>query len=713
MKRLLGTLIFAAFTLAGLAGGALSQERMIIVMDGSGSMWGQIEGRAKLEIARDTVAEVLRGLPDERELGLIAYGHRQKGDCSDIELVVPASSNSAGAILDAVNSMRFLGKTPLTQAVREAAEALHYTEDQATVVLVTDGLETCEADPCALGKELAELGLNFTAHVVGFGLSREEGTAVSCLAENTGGRYIQASNARDLAAALNATVYGRTQPVPEPTSAPIAGLTAPDEAPIGSEIEVHWSVTDMVALDTIEIGAIGGEDHFAYVYASVGNPVSIQAPGEPGAYELRYVSADQHVVARRPITVTEAPVSLSAPDQAIAGQIVPVHWVGPDAAYDNIRVRLPGDDSYLAYAYVSDNNPVILSMPEKPGTYELTYVLNDTDTIAIRPIVVVPAGTSIPALPASLSAPLETEADSDVQVGWSGPGAADDYIMLRLPGSDSYVSYGYVRGNNPVTLATPSEPGDYELVYRFADGRELAQRSIGIVTAISASQADPVMDVTFATPAAYADLPVQWSAVPLPGQSLAPEAWAMNDHTIGPVTGSFEPGVYDVRGEGSGMTFTARVTVRSGAENHFVIAPATAAPPSAGKLKLEVAPPEREGMGEDTGYVCELAVPCPQNDPRSGLSFLLPAGWRTDIPIFYETAAGVGADVPSMTIFGPPQGAEIAEIVLNPRQWLAMNGPCVEVAMGLLCRFDTDEPANLAAFEILKTSLRFSQSRRS
>ncbi|MBU1305041.1 MAG: VWA domain-containing protein, partial [Alphaproteobacteria bacterium] len=444
MNRFIHKFALALAILLSLAGATMAQPRTIIVMDGSGSMWGQIEGRAKLEIARDTVAEVLSRLPAERVLGLLAYGHRKKGDCGDIELIVPPEQGTSAAILAAVQSMRFLGKTPLTQAVRQAAEALRYTEDEATVILVTDGLETCEADPCALGLELEQLGLKFTAHVVGFGLTKEEGTAVACLAENTGGRYIQADNAEELTDALNATVNA-TQPEPAAPAAPLpdAALTAPDEAPIGTEIEVGWSVSDAAPLDTIEIGAVGTSDHTAYVYANSGNPATIQTPGTPGPYELRFVSADHTIVARRPITVVEAEVSLSAPDQALAGQLVPVGWVGPDAQYDNVRIRLPGDESYIAYDYVSGNNPVLLTMPEEPGSYELVYMLNDSEAIATRPIAVVPQGTAIAPLPASLSAPEQTEADSDVQVGWSGPGANGDYILLRLPGADDYLSYQY------------------------------------------------------------------------------------------------------------------------------------------------------------------------------------------------------------------------------------------------------------------------------
>ena len=84
-----------------LASMAAAADRAIIVLDASGSMWGQIEGKPKLEIARQTLRTVLGAVPDDLELGLIAYGHRQKGACSDIELVVEPGPGTAAAIADA------------------------------------------------------------------------------------------------------------------------------------------------------------------------------------------------------------------------------------------------------------------------------------------------------------------------------------------------------------------------------------------------------------------------------------------------------------------------------------------------------------------------------------------------------------------------------------------------------------------------------------
>lgn len=228
---------------------SLAADRTIIILDASGSMWAQIDGRPKQEIARQSLKTVLQSVPVDEEIGLMAYGHRQKASCDDIELIVPPQAGSASAVSAAADSMKFLGKTPLTAAVKQAAEAMKYTEDKATVVLITDGIETCGGDPCALGKELKAKGIDFTVDVVGFGLSEDEGRQVACLAENTGGKYIQASDANALRDALVKTVAAPAsaapapQPAPEPAPAPApAPAVQPTTGPASSEFNFLPSV---------------------------------------------------------------------------------------------------------------------------------------------------------------------------------------------------------------------------------------------------------------------------------------------------------------------------------------------------------------------------------------------------------------------------------------------------------------------------------------
>lgn len=268
MRRLFAA---ALCTCLALPATARAEGQSIIVLDASGSMWGQIGGRTKIDIAREALNGVVGQLPAGTAMGLMAYGHREKGNCDDIELVVPPATGSAQAIIEAANALQFKGKTPLTESVRRAAEALRSTEEKATVILITDGIETCEADPCALGTELERTGVDFTAHVVGFGLTEEEGRQVACLAENTGGKYIQASDLDSLALALQTTVVETVEPAPEPEPEPEPAKLAENVDPVlhlvagGPEPEDKFVSDAVFTFRAIGAdGAVSDEDETIY-----------------------------------------------------------------------------------------------------------------------------------------------------------------------------------------------------------------------------------------------------------------------------------------------------------------------------------------------------------------------------------------------------------------------------------------------------------------
>jgi Ca-activated chloride channel homolog len=302
--RLLFRLAALALALFALSLPAAASSRAIVILDASGSMWAQIDGKARIEIARDTLKDVLSGVPAELELGFMAYGHRTKGDCTDIELLVPPEAGTADRIIGAAMSLNPRGKTPLSAAVLQAAEDLKYTEDTATVVLITDGIETCDADPCALGSDLESKGVDLTVNVVGFGLSEQEGAAVKCLADNTGGTYISADDEDGLKDAIDVAVNDVPPPEPEPTpppqpEEPVSDITF-DPTPILAEGEdplvdgdgtISWEFTRPNADGTpgewvrteygnAYAGAIEPGDYVVTAkldYASVSMPVTIVA----------------------------------------------------------------------------------------------------------------------------------------------------------------------------------------------------------------------------------------------------------------------------------------------------------------------------------------------------------------------------------------------------------------------------------------------------
>ncbi len=182
-------------------------SRVILILDASGSMRAKINGKSKIDIAKEVVGKIVSGWKPEDELGLVVYGHRKKSECSDIETVKEPGPLNANEYMAAVNAIQPKGQTPMTQAVKQAAEALQYTKKKATVILVSDGIENCNSDPSAVAEYLAKTGVELKVHTVGFGLDNQGAVAqLKCLAEKTGGTFTIANNADDLLKALAKTV---------------------------------------------------------------------------------------------------------------------------------------------------------------------------------------------------------------------------------------------------------------------------------------------------------------------------------------------------------------------------------------------------------------------------------------------------------------------------------------------------------------------------
>jgi Ca-activated chloride channel family protein len=496
----------AALTLPLLAAGpAFSQSApqavttdgrasTVIVFDVSNSMWGQIEGRSKIEIAREVIEDLLYDWNPDVDLGLVAYGHRRAGDCGDIEEVIPVGRVDPDSFSDIVHSLVPRGKTPLTEAVREAAEILNYRDSRATVILVSDGIESCNADPCALARELERGGIDFTAHVVGFDVGRiADQRQLSCLADTTGGRYLTADSAGELLSAL------RTVAAPPPPPPPMLRLEAVGQAG-GAAIDdaaLRWTV---VALDREET-VLGGdavarpeldvEAGRYFARAELGDRVGsieFDYPGDVGAL---------HQV------VLAISARLDAPDEAEGGTVIEVFWSGPNAPGDYIALAEPDApaSSFVVYARTSAGSPAELSLPEVPGKYQLRYIdAAGGRALADAPIRVTGAAATLEAAPT-------VEAGAAFNVTWTGPENQNDVIIIVPAGADEGAqgNYTYTRNGSPAEIKAPDQTGSYELRYVSGLSRAtLARLPVAVTAALAALEAPPAIG-------AGADIPVTWT----------------------------------------------------------------------------------------------------------------------------------------------------------------------------------------------------------
>ena len=475
---------------------ANAEESVMLVLDVSGSMWGQIEGEAKITIARAALKAMVKDWPKERSVGLIAYGHRSKGDCNDIETVIPVGPLDTGALAKTVDSLMPKGMTPLTASVKRAAEDLKFKESKATVILISDGIETCDLDPCKVGAELEQMGIDFTTHVIGFDVNTvEDQKGLKCLASATGGQFIPASNANELNEALLKT----TQAIAAPAPAPVvekpkilqAEIIAPDSGVKGTE--VPFEIKGEKGIEGyLYVYGVGKENSLGYARIEATEdgyaPGKIRLPAVVGEYELKIKDNLNKTVAVKKIKATEAEVSISAPSEVPLGTEVRFTLTAPEGLDGYVYLYKAGKEKSLGYhgVYPSDTGEGYkegsIRVPAEVGDYELQWKTTGE-------VVLAKASLKVTEAVISLKAPSEATIGTEVEFIPSGPLGLDGYVYLFGKGKDKSISYERVveadsgEGYKPGKIRMPTTPGEYELKWKGSAEKVLAEALVNVVKA--------------------------------------------------------------------------------------------------------------------------------------------------------------------------------------------------------------------------------------
>jgi hypothetical protein len=184
---------------------------LLLIFDDSGSMNRPAGAETRIVAARRVVTEFLAQVPEGTPIGLTAFGHRRARDCRDIENIrppSPADRAALSAMSRAVGGFQPRGETPIAQTLLDSIAV--FGGRPGRILLVTDGREECGGDVCAAARRLAEAGVDLSVDIVGFGTGAAERRALECVTTLTGGRYLEARDARTLAEALRAATTPRT-----------------------------------------------------------------------------------------------------------------------------------------------------------------------------------------------------------------------------------------------------------------------------------------------------------------------------------------------------------------------------------------------------------------------------------------------------------------------------------------------------------------------
>jgi Ca-activated chloride channel family protein len=194
-------------------------EDAMVVFDASGSMagdgWGYGSESAgsvpRIDKVRAALRQILPSVTRFRKVGLITYGSGAWNQCN-IDLALKPAPNAAGAIMAVIDALRPAGRTPLTDAVVQAAEVLDFRQKPGVIVVLTDGEETCGGSPCATSHRLHEEANQLTINVIGLRVQNyawmgDQGILdAKCLAETNGGQYLPVDSLAGLREALERTL---------------------------------------------------------------------------------------------------------------------------------------------------------------------------------------------------------------------------------------------------------------------------------------------------------------------------------------------------------------------------------------------------------------------------------------------------------------------------------------------------------------------------
>jgi len=275
------------------------------ILDASGSMSETLsDGSPKIEVAQRVLTEHMRSFRPETNIGLRVYGHRlpyQQTDesCQDIELIAPPEKGQMERIASWLQDFTVQGMTPLAASLEVAKDDFIYDASRVnSIVMLSDGIETCGGDPCQLVEDLKAEGINFTIHVIGLDVDDPTRQQLTCIAVAGDGTYHDARSQQELNAALGAVQADMTRdevvvppsgntPTPAPTITPIAVL--PTDTPIPALNVGSTMISDKDGMEMVFVPAgefiMGGAD-----------------PNEPIAYPRHAVYLDAFWIDRMEVT---------------------------------------------------------------------------------------------------------------------------------------------------------------------------------------------------------------------------------------------------------------------------------------------------------------------------------------------------------------------------------------------------------------------------
>lgn len=182
--------------------------RILFVFDGSQSMMGFWDSDRKINIARRVLIAMIDSLEylDNVQMALRVYGHQSPvppQNCDDTRLEVPFSKGNAAKIRQELRYINPKGTTPIAHSLELAAKDFpdECVDCRNIIILITDGIEACDGDPCEVSRELQKKGIILRPFVIGIGIDEGFKDTFDCI-----GYYYNAANEEKFAEVMEVVI---------------------------------------------------------------------------------------------------------------------------------------------------------------------------------------------------------------------------------------------------------------------------------------------------------------------------------------------------------------------------------------------------------------------------------------------------------------------------------------------------------------------------
>ncbi len=188
---------------------AVYAKPLLLIIDASGSMEDTLpSGETKIATAKSVATETINSYNDQ--IALMVYDDCDSGGdpMSGSIIVSNAFTTDKSALTSKVSEITANSDTPLANSITEGVLYAKQNGGGAQIVILTDGLETCDGDISGAIQSAEQQGIN--VKLVGFALSEEDKQNISSAVTSAGGSYYDAGDELGLQQAFTQAIQTAT-----------------------------------------------------------------------------------------------------------------------------------------------------------------------------------------------------------------------------------------------------------------------------------------------------------------------------------------------------------------------------------------------------------------------------------------------------------------------------------------------------------------------